>query len=684
MVPGLVAVVAFAVLAAVEGGFEPTSWYPAALFLLGLLAVTLFALGRRGELRARPGTALAIALLAAFVAWSFLSITWSEVQGDAWDGANRNLVYLIAFALFALLPWRASSAALILGAHCVAVAVVGMGTVIDVAGAADPTLSLIGGRLADPTGYHNATAALVLAPFFPALLLASRREVPWPARGLLLASAGVLLEVAILPQSRGSLIAFPLVAIAFVALAPGRVRLLVWAVPVAAAATLSSGPLLDLYSAATEQGGDPVAAADAALRAIAYSAVALLAVGCALGLLERTLKVPERTRVLANRVAGGAAIAAGVVALVVAVGATGNPVTWAGDRWEDFKAGQEAEFGESRFESGLGSNRYDFWKVAMDDFAEDPLIGLGAEQFAVGYLQDRSSDEEPLHPHSVEVRIVSQSGLIGTVLFAGFLVAATLAALRVRVRAGNTLAGAVAAGALISFVYWFAHGSGDWLWAMAGLSAPAFALLAMAGSLRDEDEPYAAEDGPDAAGDEDGPDPDRDRGSGRGRLAVTAIVCAAMAVAAASLLLPWGAARDESIAAENWPADPEAAFERLDRARGLNPLSDRPDLIAGTIAVRAGDPERARSAFEAALERNPASWYALLELAVLDQAEGDRGAALDHLRQARAISPTDGFLRSTLRRVRAGQRVSAASVDEELRGRICARIGRTEATPDCD
>ena len=39
--------------------------------------------------------------------WSFLSIVWAQARGDAWDGANRALLYLTVFALFALLPWRA-------------------------------------------------------------------------------------------------------------------------------------------------------------------------------------------------------------------------------------------------------------------------------------------------------------------------------------------------------------------------------------------------------------------------------------------------------------------------------------------------------------------------------------------------------------------------------------------------
>ena len=68
--------------------------------------------------------------------------------------------------------------------------------------------------------------------------------------------------------------------------------------------------------------------------------------------------------------------AAGVAALtgaVVAISVIGNPVSWAGDRWSDFKEGRfEYERGGSRLGEALGSNRYDFWRVAADEFEDSP------------------------------------------------------------------------------------------------------------------------------------------------------------------------------------------------------------------------------------------------------------------------------------------------------------------------
>ena len=64
-----------------------------------------------------------------------------------------------------------------------------------------------GNRLAAPTGYENASAALFLMAFWPAVALAARPEVHWAARSLLLAAGALLLQLALLAQSRGSLVA---------------------------------------------------------------------------------------------------------------------------------------------------------------------------------------------------------------------------------------------------------------------------------------------------------------------------------------------------------------------------------------------------------------------------------------------------------------------------------------------
>ena len=43
----------------------------------------------------------------------------------------------------------------------------------------------------------------------------------------------------------------------------------------------------------------------------------------------------------------------------------------------------------SRFSFNAGSERYDLWRVALDDFADDPLFGDGAGGYQYTYLVKR-------------------------------------------------------------------------------------------------------------------------------------------------------------------------------------------------------------------------------------------------------------------------------------------------------
>ena len=82
----------------------------------------------------------------------------------------------------------------------------------------------------------------------------------------------------------------------------------------------------------------------------------------------------------------------------------------------------------------------------------------------------------------------------------------------------------------------------------------------------------------------------------------------------------------------------DRALAHLERAHRLNPLSERADVVAGTLAQRDGDPEQARAAFQRALERNPHDWYVHLQLALLAE---ERAEALAHLERARWLNPSE-------------------------------------------
>jgi tetratricopeptide (TPR) repeat protein len=246
------------------------------------------------------------------------------------------------------------------------------------------------------------------------------------------------------------------------------------------------------------------------------------------------------------------------------------------------------------------------------------LLGVGADNFAVDFAEERRTREEPLYPHSLFLRSFSQTGLVGGALFLGFIGAALVTALR-RHRRSDALANAVASASVVSAAYWLVHGSIDWLWETPALAASALALLGLAFGLGQP----------------------RPRPLSMPQRSIAALAAAGVlfAAAAGSYTLPGLAAFEVERAVQAWPEAPDRAFSRLQRARRLNPLSERPDVVAGALAQRAGQPDRARMAFERVLERNPDEWYAHLQLALLDAADGRRSLISSGLGRSTPSSP---------------------------------------------
>ena len=136
-----------------------------------------------------------------------------------------------------------------------------------------------------------------------------------------------------------------------------------------------------------------------------------------------------------------------------------------------------------------------------------------------------------------------------------------------------------------------------------------------------------------------------------------------MLVAGVSLVLPYLAERNVLVAARTWPDDPQRAYERLDRAADLNPVSVRPSLISGSIALRLHDLPRAEAAFAQAIRREPRTQYAVLELGAIASQLGQRRLAERELARAVALAPRDRIARAALARVRAGKRIDVDTLN---------------------
>jgi tetratricopeptide (TPR) repeat protein len=650
LVPALAVVGLLVYWAAHGGGYAATTWAPSGLLVLGLLVATVAGLGL-GRLRPSRPLGTALGLLAAYVAFSYLSIAWAPSPGEALEGSNRTLVYLLLFALLALLPWRTWTALTTLTAFALGIGAIAAVTLVRLGDAAQVPDLFTGARLDAPLGYINASAALLLAETVLAVALAARRELPVALRALLLALAAASLQLSVLCESRGWLFALPIVLVLTLVLVPQRVRLALWALPPIAGSALALPALLDVF-----QRADAAPTAAATMRALVETSAdaaslativcaGVLVAGLAMAAVDRRVEVPRGVARGASRAGGALAVLAVLGAVATGFALTdGRPDRAIEDYWDRSSGYQATTPGSSRF-AAVGSNRPDFWRVSLAALADRPVGGLGQDNWGAYYLRERESNEQPRWTHSLELRLLAHTGLVGFALFAAFLAAAVWAVLAGRRRAGPAAA-AVAAAALLPLVVWFVHGSVDWFWEIPALSGPAFAFLGLGAGLMRRERSAAPADG------------------GRvvaGGLAVLALL------ATGALALPYLAEREVAAAGGTWQEDPARAFARLDHAAGLNPLSSRPQLVAGVIALELGRPRVAERRFRAALDRDGGDWFAFFGRGLAASALGQHSNARANYERARSLDPAEPLVREALRRVGTADPLTAREAFGSLR-----------------
>jgi hypothetical protein len=644
LVPGLLAVGLMLLWAAHDGGYDAETWYWGALATLALLAVMVISLGPRRIHISRWGVT-ALALFGLYVAWSYLSMAWAQSPGDALQGANRALLYLLLFSLLLILPWTPEAALAALVVFAVGIGVIAIVLVIRFASQDNVSGLIAGSRLAAPTGYSNSTAALFTIGTLVSTCLAPNRRLPGPLRGLLLALACADLQLALIVESRGWLFTLPLVAVATVVLAKDRLRLALFALLPAAGAAVLLHRLLNVFQSSGSALGHGAKAGQAGLLACAAVFVVGTLVAWADWLLrERALSRTSRrvigTVLIAGTVAG--AVAAGVVAT------GGHPIRFVNRQWNGFSQ-QETVFSSRSHFGDVGIGRYDFWRVSLDAFVAHPVGGLGQDNFADYYVSRRRTGEEPSWTHSLEMRLLAQTGAVGFVLFTGFLIAALALALRGR-RRGDPLTSAVVAVALLALVVWLIHGSVDWFWEIPALSGPALGFLGIAGSLgarADASVAAAAGGAADAA----------ESVSGRRRAVPrpVALGVGGLALLAGVVVLgfPYLSIREVSLASNVRSSDPAAALSDLAQAARLNPWSSVPGRLGGAIALQSGRFVVAEQRFRQSTDREPGGWFAWLGAGLAASALGQTPTAVQDFKAAYAINTRQPAITAALDRARS-------------------------------
>ena len=128
--------------------------------------------------------------------------------------------------------------------------------------------------------------------------------------------------------------------------------------------------------------------------------------------LERHTRPPRP-----QRRAAAAVLAAGVlVAAVVGVASAGRIADTARAQYDAFVTlgAAHADSG-SRLVSGAG-NRYDYWRVAWHAWQDAPVRGVGAGNYDRRYFAERSVTEDVRQPHSIELQLLSELGVVGLAL----------------------------------------------------------------------------------------------------------------------------------------------------------------------------------------------------------------------------------------------------------------------------
>lgn len=653
----LVVFAAGAALSPFAFGFYDESWWVP--IGIGLVLVVSMGVIRRPQHLPLPswlvlGAFTGVGLLA------LLSSSWADSVDQAVGSANRWLVIALALALALLLVRsrrrdRIAIITLTLGSTIVA------GWVIVRMLGTDGAGIFLTGRLHAPLGYINAEATAFIMGFWLFLAGAERRE-PWLA-GAGMAGSLVMIGLTVLSQSRGAAITVIASTVVVVAVLPGRRRRVAALSVLVLAAVAVAQPLSSVYDALQDQANaDPSGT-------IRFAAIVLLAASAIAGsawavLVRAHGRVPEDRAAHLRSIGDRVLLGTGVVALVaLAVSATRVSDTLS-TQWESFSnvpaAGQAplADTG-SRLASGSG-NRYEYWRVAIKAFEEDPLRGTGAGNFDRVWFADRTVDEDVRQPHSFELQLLSELGVGGGVMLLLFLGGFVIAANRARrAAATDQVTRTVAVAALGVPVAWLVHTTVDWQHLLPGTTA--FALLMLATLTRQEERSVGAPAfaspetnapaSPDlqsgaevSAPEETAPSEQPLAPARRPRVGV-----AAFAVVGAITITVTGASLMRQVFADHYRSqaflyitkDPGRAIAQADRSLRLNADASRTYYAKAAALARLNRGPEAQDVLEEAASHdrtNPVTWALLGDLATRRGQTREAGA---FYREALRLNPRD-------------------------------------------
>ena len=421
---------------------------------------------------------VALSALTLFVVWNGLSVAWSLAPDLSWGYFNRGLAYLglVGAGLFFTVFVRRAPVvfAALLTVTIAAAAVWAL------AGKVDPSLFEDGfrkARLRDPVGFWNPLALLLAFGVPLCLWVAARRHPPF-VRALGVGLLFLIVPATILTLSRSGVLAALVAVLAWLALAPGRleaVAALLLAVPAGVAVgqwAVGKPGLID------DNQEFALRAADGRtfgwLIGLLFVAIVVVALG--LALLEERRPLGDELRRRVMRVVAWLAVAIAIAGLILFVVRAGNPVSWVGDKLDEFTGPDLVSNDPSRFSSVSSNLRLDWWAEAASAFKDEPALGTGAGTFPVVHRLYRDTEIAVASPHSVLMQFLAETGLVGALLAAVAAIGGVIAAARATRRMPDDRQLAGLALVLVLVLYGL-HALVDVEWDFLAVSAPALLAL---------------------------------------------------------------------------------------------------------------------------------------------------------------------------------------------------------------
>jgi hypothetical protein len=606
-----------------NGGYFVGEWALVALILATLMLVTSVA----GVLHSARSqwSSVAIVFFALYTAWTFLSLLWAPNRGDAWVGAGQTLLYLLTFWVGVCLVALGASRRWALIASTLGPATIAAFTLLALPSRVQDLFD--DNRLLGSVGYYNGEAAFLLVPFWVGIYLAGSRLINPVLRGLVLAGAVLSLEVAVLTQSRGAMVASAVSLPVFFVFSGQRLRGLLALVPVVAALLIAFPDLNNVYLEFLN-GGSPDEALSRVVPTVWATTTGAGLYGLAWGHVDQRWSPP----ISIVRAVGAVALAGGIAVLLVgawtATERVGNPIAWGEQKWEAFRTNDRSGQEQSRYLSA-GTGRYTLWQVAWKDFASHPALGVGTHNYEATYyrLRESTAGRFVSQPHMLPLEVLAERGAVGGVLFLGFLATCLAGGLWKRFKALSA-EGKGQVGAMVAAVtYWLIHSSVDWFWQIPAVSLPAMLYLAMLVA------PWS----------------NREFAPSRWPLRLVGAGIAVLAVAAVAPLY----IADRYLTQSYATANPWVALTAVERAQKFNPVDPHLPQREADLALQIGDWPRAEDAYRRSIRLNPEHYAPYELLAFFHEEGGEPEKALSLYREALLLNPLDKELNQRVARLRA-------------------------------